>query len=139
MEEEKANMLSTQELLGCKMRRREYMPWTVVGMLVVLVFIQSAVILSMNESETSSPNSAQVSKEVCMSVSLLLFIRTIHYFTHLMPGGLLFSIDEMPQSRKPKSDLSLSWLFCLVSSLSAHQLIIIASDLFIPSLIESHL
>mgnify|MGYP001792416188 FL=1 len=38
-----------------------------------------------------------------------------------------------------KSDLSLSWLFFLVSFLLTWQLIIIASALLIPSFIESHL
>ena len=53
----------------------------------------------------------------------------------LPPGCLLFFF--LPKSRKPKSDLSHSWLFCHVPSLSGHQLIIITNALLINSLTES--
>ena len=44
----------------------------------------------------------------------------------------------MPRSRKPKSDLTHSWLSCLIPSLLAHQPMIITSAHLIPSFTESH-
>ena len=37
--------------------------------------------------------------------------------------SLLFFLAKMPDTRKPKSDFSLCWLFCLVSLHFTHQLI----------------
>mgnify|MGYP001792990357 CR=1 FL=1 len=47
---------------------------------------------------------------------------------------VIVSFAEMLKNCKPKSDVSISWVFFLVP-----QLMIIASALLIPSFIESHL
>ena len=53
----------------------------------------------------------------------------------LLVSGLLFFLTKMSKNRKPKSDVSPSWLFFPVPFLLTHQLMIIAGVLLIPSFI----